>query len=68
MKVALDVLRSDHVDLVLSDVVMPDLDGNKLSMIVKKEFPNSKIQLMSGFNESRYAENDDVELHEKTYY
>jgi len=64
-KVALEVLRSEHIDLVLSDVVMPDLDGNELSKIVKKEFPNSKIQLMSGFNESRYAENYDVELHEK---
>lgn len=64
-KAALEVLRNEHVDLILSDVVMPDLDGNELSMIAKKEFPGLKIQLMSGFNESRYAENYDAELHEK---
>jgi CheY-like chemotaxis protein len=37
-------------DLVLSDVVMPDMDGYELYQTVKKNTPNLPVVLMTAFN------------------
>lgn len=39
-KQVLGILKSQHVYLLLSDVVMPEMDGYELASIVKKEYPN----------------------------
>ena len=46
---ALEVLNNNHVDILFSDVIMPNMDGYQLAEIVKNKFPNVKIQLASGF-------------------
>jgi len=48
---ALAILEENHVDLLLSDIIMPDKDGYVLAEIVGKKYPEIKIQLVSGFNE-----------------
>jgi PAS domain S-box-containing protein len=48
-KKALDILRNHKIDLMLSDVVMPEMNGYQLSSLVKQEYPSVKIQLVSGF-------------------
>jgi len=58
---ALDVLNgSDRkVDLIISDVVMPGMDGHTLVNLVRHELPDIRIILMSGYSEDVFAE--DVE-------
>jgi PAS domain S-box-containing protein len=47
---AMEWLRREKFDLVLSDVVMPDMDGYELYQTVKKDNPNLPIVLMTAFN------------------
>jgi PAS domain S-box-containing protein len=50
---ALQLLKAISFDLVLSDVIMPKMDGYQFAKIVQKEFPQVKIQLASGFTDDR---------------
>jgi PAS domain S-box-containing protein len=47
---ALARLESESVDLVLSDVVMPDLDGHALFLEVRKRHPDVPVVLMTAFH------------------
>lgn len=49
-KNALEILENEKVDILISDVIMPEMDGHQLAAIVKKKYPNIKIQLASGFD------------------
>lgn len=61
---ALTVLESVNVDLIISDVIMPDIDGYQLASIVQNKYPNIKIQLASGFSDDRHVEMVDALLHQ----
>ena len=39
-----------HVDVILSDIVMPDVSGHDLKQWVRSNRPAIKIVLMTGFN------------------
>ncbi len=58
---ALEVLNGNDrkVDLIISDVVMPGMDGHTLVNLVRHEIPDIKIILMSGYSEDVFA--DEVE-------
>jgi PAS domain S-box-containing protein len=47
---ALVRLESETVDLVLSDVVMPDLDGYQLFQQVRQRYPGLPVVLMTAFH------------------
>ncbi len=47
---ALRILEEKSVDLVLSDIVMPSMNGYKFASIIREKYPKIKIQLTSGFN------------------
>lgn len=49
-KMALDVLKDKAVDLLITDVMMPEVDGYQLAAKVSELYPNVKVQLMSGFH------------------
>ncbi|MBL4583814.1 MAG: PAS domain S-box protein [Pseudomonadales bacterium] len=51
-RIALEILRNQSVDLVLSDVVMPEMDGYVLAGKIRAQYPTLPIQLVSGFNDS----------------
>ena len=36
--------------MLISDVIMPDMDGYELASIVQEKYPAIKIQLVSGFS------------------
>jgi len=57
-KEALEILEheSKSVDVLLSDVIMPDMDGYQLAAIVIKKYPNIKIQMASGFSDDRHLD------------
>jgi PAS domain S-box-containing protein len=46
---ALDILANETIDLMLSDVIMPEMDGYQLAAIVKEKYPITKIQMVSGY-------------------
>jgi len=61
-KQALKILQSETIDLVLSDVLMPDMDGFQLAAIIQKQYPDIKIQLTSGYTDNRETDHMDNSL------
>ena len=62
---ALDALAGTRFDLLLSDIVMPELDGIALALKVTKDYPDVAVLLMSGYAAERQrAHNLDVLIHE----
>ncbi len=52
-ELALELLKKEHIDLMISDVIMPKMDGFQLASIVQKKYPTIKIQLISGYSDER---------------
>ncbi len=59
---ALSILSSNSVDVLLSDVIMPDMDGYELSAIVHERYPLIKIQLASGYAGESHVDKVDKSL------
>ncbi len=57
-EIALKILAAQPIDLMLSDVIMPNMDGYQLSREVAKRYPLVKIQLASGFSDNRHTDSD----------
>lgn len=55
-KQALEILEKKSVDLLLSDVIMPEMDGFQLAKVVNEKYPAIKIQLASGYTDNRESE------------
>ena len=56
---ALDILEEldGQVDIVVSDVVMPEMDGPTLLGEIRKKWPDLKFIFVSGFAEDAFARN-----------
>jgi CheY-like chemotaxis protein len=50
---ALEALAQGRFDLLLTDIVMPGMDGIALALKVAKTYPNLPIVLMSGYAAER---------------
>lgn len=50
---ALTRLAGENFDLLLTDIVMPELDGIGLALKVGKDYPAMRILLMTGFAAER---------------
>jgi DNA-binding NarL/FixJ family response regulator len=48
---ALLILENREIDLIISDITMPALDGIELAQLVKKKYPRIKIILLTAYNE-----------------
>ena len=60
---ALEILSREPVDVLLSDVVMPGMDGYELAMQVQSLYPSIKIQMISGFSDEHQKKLADNKLH-----
>jgi len=49
---ALNVLERERIDLVISDIRMPDINGLDLLVRIKKEFPQTKVIIMTAYGSS----------------
>ncbi len=60
---ALDVLRQAGrpIDLIVSDVVMPGMDGHTLVNLARQELPGVKTILMSGYSEDVFRNGPDMD-------
>lgn len=61
---ALQCLEDQQIDLILSDIIMPEMDGNQLASIVLDKYPSIKIQLVSGYTDDRQINTVDANLHQ----
>ncbi|VAX08676.1 hypothetical protein MNBD_GAMMA25-893 [hydrothermal vent metagenome] len=50
-KEALAILAKNRVDLLLTDIIMPDMNGHELATRAKKAHPEIKILFISGYSE-----------------
>ncbi len=46
---ALEILRSKQIDLVLTDIKMPQMDGLTLTSEVRESYPDIPVVLMTGY-------------------
>jgi two-component system cell cycle sensor histidine kinase/response regulator CckA len=44
--------EQEHIDLVLTDVVMPNLSGTELAIQLRERWPGTKVLFMSGFSDN----------------
>ena len=54
-EMALPLIRQVKPDVLITDVRMPFMDGLALSELVRKEFPEMKIIIISGHDDFEYA-------------
>jgi len=59
---ALTVFAEHKIDLLLSDIILPSMDGCQLAAQVKQRYLQVKIQLASGFSDVRNPDLVDDEL------
>lgn len=59
---ALDILKQHTFDVLLTDIVMPDITGFKLAEQAQKIQPQLRIQLVSGYTEYQHIEGLGSEL------
>ncbi len=49
-KIALQIMIERDFDILLSDIMMPEMSGFELAEMVKKNFPDTSTILMTGFD------------------
>ncbi len=52
---ALEFMKEHPVDVLLSDISMPRMDGLTLSRIASEQFPRTMVLLLTGFEDFEYA-------------
>jgi two-component system, response regulator YesN len=53
---ALEILRNKRVDIVISDIRMPELDGLQLAKQVYQNWPFARLIILSGYDLFSYAQ------------
>ncbi|WP_010677662.1 response regulator transcription factor [Bacillus timonensis] len=54
-KEALEIIERNQPDIVITDIVMPIMDGEELTRIVKSKYPEIEIIVLSSFGEFDYV-------------
>ena len=49
------MIKRTRPDIVITDIKMPFMDGLELASLIKKTLPDTKIIILSGYNEFEYA-------------
>ncbi|GFZ82756.1 DNA-binding response regulator [Compostibacillus humi] len=52
---AIKILEKHHIDLIMMDVRMPHMNGIEATRIIKKQWPEVKILILTTFNDDEYA-------------
>lgn len=54
---ALEVLSRHRIDIVISDIKMPGIEGIELLQEIKSQWPACKVIFLTGYNDFQYARN-----------
>lgn len=72
---ALEILKTNNkdFDLLLTDIVMPGIDGIELSKRVQKQYPDIKVMFITGFSavsvsEAHKRDNPDTKVLSKPFH
>jgi YesN/AraC family two-component response regulator len=57
---ALELLHDNSIDVIISDLKMPEMDGIEFIRLVKTEYPNMNCILLTGYYEPKLV--DDPEM------
>ena len=55
-KQALQILRTEEIQLLLTDIKMPHMDGLELSRKAKEEKPDLQVVIFSGYSDFSFAQ------------
>ena len=50
---ALEALARERFDLLITDIVMPGMDGIELALKVTKDYPDMAVMLMTGYADAK---------------
>ena len=68
---ALQIAAKENFDLLVTDVVMPKMDGPTLNKLLKEKFPNLKTIFISGYTEETFrqdvSKNADIHFLQKPF-
>ena len=53
---ALSILERQPIDLMITDIIMPNLDGNQLAEKIREHFPRTRILVVSGYTKTQHHE------------
>ena len=54
---AMEAIEKEQPDLLLTDINMPFVDGMELTKFVYENYPDTKVIIISGYDEFEYAKN-----------
>lgn len=54
-ELAYPLIEKTHPDILITDIKMPFMDGLELSRLVRNEMPDTKIIILSGYDDFEYA-------------
>lgn len=54
---ALDIISNNEIDIVITDIMMPEMDGIELSKKVRQNFPNIQILVLSSYDDFKLVSN-----------
>jgi len=54
-RAAISYLRKHHVDIIITDIKMEDVDGIELAQYVKMNCPNTKVIIITAYQDFEYA-------------
>jgi len=60
---ALAILEKEAIDVMISDIIMPEMNGYDLAKIVSEKYPRTKIQLASGYSSDQTINESQEQLH-----
>lgn len=52
---ALAIIKDKEPNIVITDLIMPEIDGIELAKIIKKDYPNIKVLVLSNISEFEYV-------------
>ena len=55
-ELAWQMIQEKRPDIVITDIKMPFMDGLQLSALIRRELPETKIVILSGYSQFEYAQ------------